>query len=240
MHGAVRKSAAALLLGVLFACDSGSGPQSPQAPAAPKTLSPTDAAVAVAIKPKLAWTASDGATSYAVQVAMDTAFGSPVVDEAAVAKDSFAVPIFLANSTAYYWRVKAKNAEGASAWSAVASFTTDAERLVLLAPNGGQTYHAGDTIPVSFEYRNRPDTTYFVSLWFSPDGGRSFDMPVWGARNTVHWSGSPRIDTVWVIPKDTVEFGDYATAQAKIRVEDYTQKKTENDASDQPFTILGP
>ena len=113
------------------------------------------------------------------------------------------------------------------------------ERLVLVAPNGGQTYHAGDTIPVSFEYLNRKDTTYFVSLWFSTDGGKTFDMPVWGARNTVHWHGSPRKDTTWIIPTDTTLFGNYVTSQAKIRVEDYTNKNTENDASDQSFTILG-
>jgi hypothetical protein len=224
---------------LLSACDSGSGPNSPQAPDAPKPLAPIDSALAVAIKPTLAWNASGGATSYTVQLSADAAFDSAIVNDSAVARDSFAVPGFLANGTLYYWRVKAKNAEGVSAWSAVEKFTTDMERLVLLAPNGGKTYHAGDTIPVSFEYRNRPDTTYFVSLWFSTDGGKSFDMPVWGARNTVHWHGSPRIDTTWIVPADTTLFGNYATNQAKIRVEDYTNKKAENDASDQPFTVLG-
>lgn len=235
----LKSAAFALLLSALSACDNGSEPKALQAPGAPKPLSPADSVLAVAIKPTLAWTASGGAASYTVQVSADAAFGSPILNDSTVAGDSFAVPVFLANSTLYYWRVKAKNAAGASAWSSVEKFTTDMERLVLLAPNGGQTVHAGDTIPVSFEYRNRPDTTYFVSLWFSTDGGKSFDMPVWGARNTVHWHGSPRIDTTWVVPTDTALFGDYVTGQAKIRVEDYTNKKTENDASDQSFTILG-
>jgi hypothetical protein len=173
-----------------------------------------------------------------VQLAPDAAFDSAVVMDSTVTRDSITVPGFLANSTSYYWRVKAKNSDGASAWSAVAKFTTGTVPLVLLAPNGGQTYHAGDTIAVSFEYRDHPDTTYFVSLWFSPDGGKTFDMPIWDARNTVHWHGSPRIDTTWVIPTDTTLFGNYVTNQAKIRVEDYTNKRTENDASDQTFTIL--
>ncbi len=234
----------ALLLCALSVClsacnnDNGSEPKSPQAPEVPKLLSPTASAVAVAIKPTLTWSASVGATSYTVQLSADAAFDSAIVNDSTVARDSFTVSGFLANNTPYYWRVKAKNSAGASAWSAVANFTTDLERLVLLAPNGGGIYHAGDTIPVSFEYRNRPDTTYFVSLWFSLDGGKSFDMPVWGAHNTVHWSGSPRIDTTWIVPTDTTVFGNYVTSQAKIRVEDYTKKKTENDASDQPFTIL--
>jgi hypothetical protein len=108
----------------------------------------------------------------------------------------------------------------------------------MLSPNGGETYHVGDTIPISFEYRNRPDTFYFVTLWFSFDGGKSFDMPVLGARNTVRWDGSPRKDTVWVIPADTTLFGNYVTNQAKVRVEEYMKKTTENDASDGSFTIL--
>lgn len=235
----LKSAGIALLLCALSACDNGSEPKSAQAPAAPKPVSPADSALAVAIKPTLSWSASSGATSYTVQVSANAAFDSAIIDDSTVAGASLTVPGYLANGTLYYWRVKAKNGEGASAWSAVAKFTTDLERLVLLAPNGGKTYHAGDTIPVSFEYRNRPDTTYFVSLWFSPDDGKTFDMPVWGARNTVHWSGSPRIDTTWVIPTDTTLFGNYATGQAKIRVEDYTKKKTENDASDQSFTILG-
>ncbi len=228
----------ACALACISACDSGSGPTSPQTPDVPKTLSPTASAVAVSIRPTLTWNASVGATSYTVQLSVNAAFDSAIVDDSTVARDSFTVSGFLANNTLYYWRVKAKNSDGASAWSGVANFTTDMERLVLLAPNGGKTYHAGDTIPVSFEYRNRPDTTYFVSLWFSPDGGKSFDMPVWGAHNTLHWRGSPRIDTVWIVPTDTTLFGNYVTTQAKIRVEDYTKKKTENDASDQAFTIL--
>jgi hypothetical protein len=110
-------------------------------------------------------------------------------------------------------------------------------RIVLLKPNGGETYHPGDTVPLSFEYRNSTDSVFFVSLWFSPDNGRTFDMPVLGAINTARWKGSPRKDTVWIIPTDTTAFGNYASDQAKIRVEDYTRKATLNDVSDQVFNI---
>ena len=224
----------ALLLCVVFA----SGQQPPQLPDVPILRSPSDSAVAVAILPTFTWNASAGATSYTIQLSSDQAFDSAVVNDSTVVLTTFTVSGFLANNTVYYWRVKAKNGAGSSAWSTVDSFITDIVRLVLLAPNGGETYHAGDTIPVSFEYRNRPDSTYFVSLWFSLDGGKSFDMPVLGAVNTVHWRGSPRKDTTWIVPTDTTIFGNYVTAQAKIRVEDYTKKTTINDASDQSFTIL--
>jgi hypothetical protein len=228
----------ASLLCVVFDSDTCSGQQPPQLPDVPKLLSPTDSAVAVEISPTLTWGASGGATSYTIQLSQSAAFDSAVVNDSTVALTTFTVSGYLANNTVYYWRVKAKNGAGSSAWSIAGSFTTDIERLVLLAPNGGETYHAGDTIPVSFEYRNRPDTAYFVTLWFSLDGGKSFDMPVLGARNTVRWDGSPRKDTVWIVPTDTTIFGNYITNQAKIRVEDYTKKATENDVSDQSFTVL--
>ena len=226
------------LLFAVIACDNGSGLKSPRLPNVPVLLSPADSAVAVAITPTLTWNASVGATSYTIQLSPSAAFDSAVVNDSTVALTSFTVSGFLANNTVYYWRVKAKNSAGASAWSSVANFTTDIERLVLLAPNGGETYHAGDTIPVSFEYRNRSNTKYFVALWFSFDNGKTFDLPVLGGVNTVHWSDSPRKDTVWIVPTDTTLFGNYVTTQARIRVEDYTKKATENDASDQSFTIL--
>jgi hypothetical protein len=228
----------ASLLCAFFACDSGTAPQSPRLPDVPKLLSPTDSAVAVAISPTLTWGASGNATAYTVQISPRAVFDSAVITDSTIVLTLFTVSGFLANNAAYYWRVKARNSAGASAWSAVASFTTDIERVVMLSPNGGETYHAGDTVPVSFEYRNRPDTSYFVTLWFSSDGGKSFDMPVLGARNTVRWDGPQRKDTVWIIPADTTLFGNYVTGQAKIRVEDYMKKTTENDVSDRPFTVL--
>ena len=231
----------ACLLGFMcmfFDCDSGNGPKTPLVPDAPVLISPADSASAVAITPTLTWGASSGATAYAVQLSPGAAFDSAVITGSTAAQTTFTVSGFLANNTGYYWRVRAHNSAGVSAWSAIAQFTTDIERVVLLAPNGGETYHAGDTVPVSFEYQNRPDTNYFVTLWFSPDAGKTFDMPVLGAVNTVHWRGPPRKDTVWIIPADTTLFGNYVTNQARIRVEDYIKKMTENDVSDQSFIIL--
>jgi hypothetical protein len=226
------------LLCAFFACDGGNGPETPLVPNAPVLISPADSAVAVAISPTLIWNASSGAASYTVQLSPSAAFDSAVITDSTVVQTSFTVSGFLANNAVFYWRVIARNSAGASAWSAVASFTTDIERVVMLAPNGGETYHAGDTIPISFEYRNRPDNSYFVTLWFSLDGGKSFDLPVLGAVNTVRWDGLPRKDTIWIIPTDTAIFGNYVTDQAKIRVEDYMKKMAENDASDGTFTVL--
>ena len=107
-------------------------------------------------------------------------------------------------------------------------------RLVLLKPQGGETYHIGDSVPLSFEYRNSTNSSHFVTLWFSPDNGKSFDMPVF--INSFHYTGA-RKDTVWVIPADTT-FGSYVSDSAKIKVEDYTAKATVFSINTQPFKIL--
>jgi hypothetical protein len=107
-------------------------------------------------------------------------------------------------------------------------------RLVLLKPAGGETYHVGDSVPLSFEYRNSSNTVHFVTLWFSPDNGKSWDMPVF--INSIHYTGA-RKDTVWVIPADTT-YGSYVSDSAKIKVEDYADKATVYGFNAQPFRIL--
>jgi hypothetical protein len=104
------------------------------------------------------------------------------------------------------------------------------EQLVLLAPNGGLTYHLGDTVPVSLEYRNSPGANHFVTLWFSPDNGETMDFTLFDA--SIRFTGS-RLDTAWVIPVDNY----YITDSASVRVEDYTQRAVLFDWCDRPFAI---
>jgi hypothetical protein len=107
-------------------------------------------------------------------------------------------------------------------------------QLVLLKPNGGETYHAGDSVGISFEYRNSAESFHFVTLWFSRDYGKSFDMPVFVT--SFNYKGS-RKDTVWVIPADSFAFGSYLTQGGMIKVEDYSQKGIIYDTNDEPFAI---
>jgi len=91
------------------------------APATPAPASPASGATAVPVATTLSWASVSGATSYDVYFGTAT---SPALYQN-VTGTSVAVSS-LANSTAYYWNVVAKNSCGASAASATRSFTTEA------------------------------------------------------------------------------------------------------------------
>ena len=105
------------------------------------------------------------------------------------------------------------------------------ERMALLAPAGGQTYHLGDTVPVSVEYVNSADTSHFVTFWFSPDNGETMDFTLFD--RSIRYHGQ-RFDTTWVVPVDSYYVADSAT----IRVEDYTRRQVVFAYCARPFTIL--
>jgi hypothetical protein len=91
----------------------------------PPTLnSPANGATSQPTTLTLKWNASTGATSYHLQVATDNAFTAKVFDDSTLTGTSKQIGPLL-NSKTYFWRVKAKNEDGASAWSAVRNFTTE-------------------------------------------------------------------------------------------------------------------
>jgi hypothetical protein len=92
-------------------------------PAAPTLVSPVNGATDVSITPTLIWNASAGATNYQLQLATDSSFVSIIFSDSTLTSTSQAISS-LVNSTTYYWRVRAKNAGGSSAWSSEWSFTT--------------------------------------------------------------------------------------------------------------------
>jgi len=77
----------------------------------------------LSVSTNLTWTASPGATSYHVQVSTNPAFSTTVIDDSTLTTTSRAFGSFNYN-TVYYWRVSAKNAAGAGAYSSVWSFNT--------------------------------------------------------------------------------------------------------------------
>jgi endo-1,4-beta-xylanase len=74
------------------------------------------------LAPLLSWHSSDSATSYRLQVALNSAFSSVVIDSTVA--DTLLQLDTLAAKTIFYWRVTASNDIGTSGYSAVASFTT--------------------------------------------------------------------------------------------------------------------
>jgi hypothetical protein len=93
------------------------------------------------------------------------------------------------------------------------------ERLVMLAPAGGETFHLGDTIRVACEYRHSADSSHFVTFWFSPDNGATMDVTLFERSSLFQ---GQTLDTAWIIPMDSSFLSDSAT----IRVEDYSRRAT--------------
>jgi hypothetical protein len=94
------------------------------APLSPVLLSPADAASGVNLKPEFSWSHSDWASDYTLEVAIDPAFKGLVINAPDLTSKTYTPPDALASSMRYYWRVKAVNACGESAFSPVYTFTT--------------------------------------------------------------------------------------------------------------------
>lgn len=92
-------------------------------PSIPAPLYPADLATNVVTNPTLSWEASQNATSYELQISMISDFSSILIDEVGIPSISFQSSE-LDNNTIYYWRVRATNFDGSSAWSETKSFTT--------------------------------------------------------------------------------------------------------------------
>jgi hypothetical protein len=98
------------------------------APAVPLLVSPSSGTAAVSTSPTLRWHAAGGATSYWLEISIDSAFSTTAVNQSGIRDTSVSVSGLL-NDTTYYWRVRALNAGGTSAYSAVWSFRTVAAAL---------------------------------------------------------------------------------------------------------------
>jgi len=95
-------------------------------PDVPVPVSPSNNKTDVSVTPLFTWEAATGANTYDIQVSANENFSTTIIDESAIAITEFQSPV-LAYSTEYFWRVRALNAVGQSAWSAVWRFTTEAE-----------------------------------------------------------------------------------------------------------------
>jgi hypothetical protein len=93
-------------------------------PSAPTLSSPANSATGIAVSPTLTWNAVTGAATYRVQVSTASDFSTGIVSDDSTVTAASKALTSLTNSTLYYWRVNAKNAGGASAWSTPFSFTT--------------------------------------------------------------------------------------------------------------------
>ena len=97
----------------------------PPLPPAPTLVAPVTRSSGISATPTLVWSTVANVNAYAVQVSTDSInFGYPAVNQPGLATPSYTVSASLIKGTKYFWRVNAANSAGASAWSAVWSFTT--------------------------------------------------------------------------------------------------------------------
>jgi|GEM_PF-982822 photosystem II stability/assembly factor-like uncharacterized protein len=92
-------------------------------PVAPTLLSPENNATHQSITPQVSWSSVSEATAYRLQVAKDSLFTNRVTDKSNILGTSFELGS-LNSLTKYFWRVRAKNSEGVSAFSDAWNFTT--------------------------------------------------------------------------------------------------------------------
>ncbi|MFC5270244.1 LamG-like jellyroll fold domain-containing protein [Adhaeribacter terreus] len=97
----------------------------PPIPEAPALNLPANGATSLPVASNFSWTAPLYAKTYQLQVATSSTFQNLIYDGSNITNTSSTVP-GLNWSTQYYWRVRAVNKSGASAWSAVRNFTTEA------------------------------------------------------------------------------------------------------------------
>jgi hypothetical protein len=116
-------------------------------PAMPTLSSPSAGATGQPTTLTLSWNASPGATKYHVQVSQSVGFLTTTLDDTTVTGTSRTIGPLTINAT-YYWRVRAGNAAGWSAFSSSWNFTTVTTASDQYEPNNSST--KATSIPYGF------------------------------------------------------------------------------------------
>jgi hypothetical protein len=110
-------------------------------PSTPSLLFPANGSTGQPTSLTLRWHASAGTQTYHVQVSTDSNFTTLLVNDSTLT-DTLRALSSLSFSTKYYWRARAKNGVGTSAFSSPFNFTTQFQpppAPTLVSPSNGQT-----------------------------------------------------------------------------------------------------
>jgi hypothetical protein len=135
----------------------------------PELGGPEDGGAGLPTSVVLTWDSSVRANTYNVQVDDDSAFTSPLIDSTGLEQTSLPVDD-LQHQTTYYWRVQALGDAGASAWSEIWEFTTEAAPVVLEPPPTPVRVAPADQEIV-------PELSLTLS-WDSTEGAASYHLQV--------------------------------------------------------------
>ena len=169
------------------------------APAIPTLSSPNNGSTNQSTSPTLSWNASNGASSYTLQVSTNSSFSSYFYNHIGLTGTSQQIS-GLSNSTKYYWRVSATNSYGTSSYSNTWNFTTASGGSApaiptLSSPNNGSTNQS--TSPtLSWNASNGASSytlqvstnTSFTSYFYNHSGLTSTSQQISGlSNNTVYY-----------------------------------------------------
>jgi len=164
----------------------------------------------------LAWSPKGLARWFELQIANESSFGSPVVNEPFLTT-AFYVWSNAVPSTTYYYRVRTQNDGGASDWS-VGSFVTVAPAVQVTAPNGDEVWPRGQQRFI--QWRDNLAEDVVIDLY---KGG------VFLQSLTTNYSAGAY---EWEVGLNLVPGDDYS-----IRVSSATNPAL-SDLSDLPFSIV--
>ncbi len=105
-------------------------------PAVPTLLSPTNGVTDQPRILNLNWNESSSALFYHLQLSTDSLFVSRLINDSTLSVTTYRVEGLLQSAT-YYWRVRAKNAAGSSAYSPHWKFTTGNSTMLTIQVNNG-------------------------------------------------------------------------------------------------------
>ncbi|MFH0989406.1 MAG: LamG-like jellyroll fold domain-containing protein [bacterium] len=229
-------------------------------PLVPILASPANGSIDLSKNFTLTWYPSNAAESYCLQVAKDSLFTQLLVDQSAIATTSKGVSLQF--STTYYWRVRAENENGLSAWSPFRRFTTvegpilgeytpDANTVLLMHLNETSgntvkdvsenkymgTFGAGSFVPGRFGNAFQPsDSAGIVIQSFSTfDLGNQFTVEAWIRLSSFPSSG---VDILMLGRNNSINF--YIIPDLRLRLYLYFSNGTQGDLlTNQPMISLG-
>jgi hypothetical protein len=102
--------------------------------------------------------------------------------------------------------------------------------LQLHSPHGAHVYALGDTVRITWTYKNSPLEGHYTFFNLSVDGGKSFSMPLFS--QSIFTQPGDTGTVLWTIPNDTA----YCTVHGKIQATEYDRPQVAAE-SDSEFTI---